>query len=81
MEHPQRLGGDEMSSPECTTPVPDIPDELIGITKLELLSRLSPMLDTDREYAQALAILNEIMGDYVRALREALDTLVEVPDA
>lgn len=39
------------------------------VTKLELLSRLSPMLDTDRERAQALAILNEIMGDYVRALR------------
>ena len=29
-QHPHRLGGDEMSSPECTTPVPDIPDELIG---------------------------------------------------
>jgi hypothetical protein len=51
------------------------------VTKLELLSRLSPMLDTDREYAQALAILNEIMGDYVAALRQALDALVEVPDA
>jgi hypothetical protein len=51
------------------------------VTKLELLSRLSPMLDTDRGYAQALAILNEIMGDYVAALRQALDALVEVPDA
>jgi hypothetical protein len=51
------------------------------VTKLELLSRLSPMLDTGREYAQALAILNEIMGDYVAALRQALDALVEVPDA
>jgi hypothetical protein len=47
------------------------------ITKLELLSRLSPMLDTDREYAQALAVLNAIMGDYVMALRQALDALVE----
>jgi hypothetical protein len=46
------------------------------VTKLELLSRLSPMLDTDREYAQALAILNAIMGDYVSALRQALDALV-----
>ena len=51
------------------------------VTKLELLSRLSPMLDTDREYTQALAILNEIMGDYVAALRQALDALVEVPNA
>jgi hypothetical protein len=50
------------------------------VTKLELLSRLSPMLDTDRERAQALAILNEIMGDYVRALRQALDALVEEGD-
>jgi hypothetical protein len=47
------------------------------ITKLELFSRLSPMLDTDREYAQALAILNAIMADYVSALRQALDVLVE----
>jgi hypothetical protein len=51
------------------------------VSKLELLSRLSPMLDSDREYAQALAILNEIMADYIDALRKALDALVEVPDA
>jgi hypothetical protein len=51
------------------------------VTKLELLSRLSPMIDTDREYAQALAVLNEIMADYVAALRQALDALAEVPDA
>ena len=51
------------------------------VTKLELLSRLCPMLDMDREYTQALAILNEIMGDYVAALRQALDALMEVPNA
>lgn len=51
------------------------------IAKIEFLTCLSPMLETDREYSQALVILNEIIGDYVRSLREVLDDLVEVPDA
>jgi hypothetical protein len=47
------------------------------ISKLELLSRLSPMLDTDREYAQCLGTIIDMMGDYVDQLRRTLDALVE----
>jgi hypothetical protein len=43
------------------------------ITKLELLSRLSPMLDSDKEYAQCLVTIIDMMGDYIGQLRRTLD--------
>jgi hypothetical protein len=46
------------------------------ITKLELLSRLSPLLDTDREYAECLGTIIDMMSDYIVRLRHTLDALV-----
>jgi hypothetical protein len=37
--------------------------------KLETLSRLSPMLESDQETALTLSILLDIIGDYVTELR------------
>ena len=47
--------------------------------KLEVLSRLSPCLDSDEETAYTLSVLMSIIGDYTQRLRESLNTLV-APD-
>jgi hypothetical protein len=47
------------------------------LTKLELLSRLSPMLNTDREYAQALDTIIAMMGDYIHEMRTLVDGFVQ----
>jgi hypothetical protein len=47
------------------------------VEKLELLCRLSPLLDSDREQAQVLSVLTHIMADYVSQLRGALETLAK----
>jgi hypothetical protein len=51
------------------------------ITKLELLSRLSPLLDTDREYAECLGTIIAMMGDYIVQLRHTLDAVVRAGDS
>ena len=47
------------------------------VQKLEILCRLSPMLDSDREQAQVLSVLTQIIADYVSQLRGALETLAK----
>jgi hypothetical protein len=47
------------------------------ITKLELLTRLAPVLDSDRDYLECLGTINDMVGDYVGQLRRSLDALVE----
>jgi hypothetical protein len=46
------------------------------VEKLELLSRLAPVLDTEREFAHALSTILSIIQDYVQLLRRELDALV-----
>jgi hypothetical protein len=45
------------------------------LSKIELLCRLSPLLDSDREYSQTLVQLLEITSDYAQVLRRTLDDL------
>jgi hypothetical protein len=47
------------------------------VAKLEILCRLSPLLDSDREQAQVLSVLTQIMADYVSHLRGTLEALAK----
>jgi hypothetical protein len=47
------------------------------LTKLELLSRLSPLLDTEREYAQVLNTIISMMADYIHEMRTLVDGFVQ----
>jgi hypothetical protein len=42
------------------------------LEKLDVLSRISPCLDTDEEYGLTMAILMSIIADYVAKLRPVL---------
>ncbi len=46
------------------------------VSKLEFLSRLAPILETDEEYGEAVLLINEMVRDYAGQLRRALDGLV-----
>jgi hypothetical protein len=45
------------------------------VEKLEVLVRLSPVLESTEEQSWVLSTLLEICGDYTQRLREALNTL------
>ena len=45
------------------------------VEKLELLSRLSPVLETDQEFARTMTIVMQIISDYVAQLRRTLEAL------
>jgi hypothetical protein len=47
------------------------------ISKLEFLSRLAPILDTQAEYGACILLINDMMGDYVGQLRRSLDAIAE----
>lgn len=47
------------------------------ITKLELLTRLAPVLDSDRDYLECLGTINDMVADYVGQLRRTLDAIAE----
>ena len=47
------------------------------VQKLEILCRLSPLLDSDREQVQVLSVLTQIIADYVSQLRGTLETLAK----
>jgi hypothetical protein len=47
------------------------------VQKLEILCRLSPLLDSDREQVQVLSVLTQIIADYVSHLRGTLETLAK----
>jgi hypothetical protein len=47
------------------------------VEKLEVLTRLSPLLETDAEYAMTLAVIADITHDYVCKLRRTLEALAE----
>jgi hypothetical protein len=38
---------------------------------LELLSRLSPVLETDQEFARTMTVVMQIISDYVAQLRRS----------
>ena len=42
---------------------------------MRMIARLSPLLDSDREYSQTLVQLLEITSDYAQVLRRTLDDL------
>jgi hypothetical protein len=47
------------------------------IEKLEILTRLAPVLESDDEMSYTLAVLHEITGDYVTQLRFCVNQLAE----
>lgn len=47
------------------------------VERIETLSRLSPMLESDTEYARVLSVLMDIIHDYATRLREELNTLAQ----
>jgi hypothetical protein len=47
------------------------------ISKLELLTKLAPVLDSDRDLLQCLHTINDMVSDYVGELRRALDAIAE----
>jgi hypothetical protein len=47
------------------------------LSRIELLSRLSPVLGSEQETVETLVLVLEMVGDYARALRQALDNLAE----
>jgi hypothetical protein len=47
------------------------------ISKIELLTRLAPVLDNDRDYLECLHTINDMVSDYVGELRRALDAIAE----
>jgi hypothetical protein len=51
------------------------------VEKLELLSRLSPVLETDQEFAHTMTIVMQIISDYVAQLRRTLEALVRAGDS
>jgi hypothetical protein len=51
------------------------------LSKLELLSRLSPLLDSDREYAQCLSLIIDMMADYIGQVRAVVDGFVHTPSS
>jgi hypothetical protein len=46
------------------------------VSKLEFLSRLAPVLDTNEAYGECILLINDMVGDYTAQLRRALDALV-----
>jgi hypothetical protein len=46
------------------------------VERLEVLVRLSPVLESTEEQSWVLSTLLEICGDYTQRLRESLNTLV-----
>jgi hypothetical protein len=57
-------------------------DELAPIVeKLELLTRLSPVLETDQEFARTMTIVMQIISDYVAQLRRTLEALGRAGDS
>lgn len=51
------------------------------VEKLELLSRLSPVLETDQEFARTMTIVMQIISDYVAQLRRTLEALGRAGDS
>jgi hypothetical protein len=51
------------------------------VEKSELLSRLSPVLETDQEFARTMTIVMQIISDYVAQLRRTLEALVRAGDS
>jgi hypothetical protein len=47
------------------------------VSKLEFLTRLAPILDTDQAYGECVLLIHDMVGDYVGQLRRSLDALVE----
>jgi hypothetical protein len=45
------------------------------LAKIELLSRLSPVIESPEAYAHALALLLEMVQDYAGVLRRTLNEL------
>jgi hypothetical protein len=45
------------------------------VERIETLARLSPMLESNTEYARVLSVLMDIIHDYATRLREELNTL------
>jgi hypothetical protein len=45
------------------------------VAKLQLLSRLAPLLDSDAEYHETMMLVHDMQGDYIHQLRRALDGL------
>jgi hypothetical protein len=48
------------------------------VAKLELLSRLSPLLDTDAEYHSIMLLIGDMQSDYIHGLSRTLDDLCGV---
>jgi hypothetical protein len=46
------------------------------VEKLELLSQIRMVLETDAEYVQRLSTLLAVIGDYTQLLKRELDALV-----
>jgi hypothetical protein len=51
------------------------------VEKLELLSRLSPVLETDQEFARTMTVVMQIISDYVAQLRRTLEALARAGDS
>jgi uncharacterized protein YeeX (DUF496 family) len=48
-----------------------------ALVKIELLTRLSPLLPTDKEYAETLGLIIEMVSDYTSQMRRDLDKIMK----